>query len=598
VFSAHKGHKRRFPGGRLAAPLVAVAVAAAGAFLIAPAHAGQGSTTAANSQLTNAQLRTRINSAAGHLTTPNTVGAAKSTRSAAKPAGGSATVKPRIIGGSSTPISSAPWMVQLIYLNSDGSGIFCGGTLVAPNKVLTAGHCVEGLNWVQNGAVLGGTATLLPETGGQVSAVRAQWLHPGYDGTAVNNDVAILTLATPFNYKTLPLASATDTSLYNAGTQATVYGWGVTDSAPDSQNLAENLQKLTLPEVADSECKSELGGALDDPNAFIPGHMICGGTGGTGDDATGKTTCSGDSGGPLVVSGKIVGIVSWGVSDDIQDCNVPGTYDVFTKVSAYGGNVQSRINDSDISRDFRADVLAETSAGQSFEYDSTGSNLGTRHGAPISSSNYDTVVQADLERDGYQDYIMRAKGTGNVFMAHRTPTRASYSYIQVGVGWNTRKAIVVPGDLTGDGIPDLLSEDSAGKVYIYSGKGNGLFNTPVLAGTGWLKYNLVVGHGDYTGDGKADVFARDAKTGALYLLAGTGSISAPFAAPVQVATGWNGFNAVIASGDVTGDGRSDLLARTPSGALFLFKGTFQSGTAIFSPWVKIGTGWNMYSRLS
>lgn len=74
---------------------------------------------------------------------------------------------PRIIGGTNTSISSAPWMVQLLF-EFDNDGLFyftCGGTLVAPNKVLTAAHCVtdengKALDMVGHGMILAGTAKL------------------------------------------------------------------------------------------------------------------------------------------------------------------------------------------------------------------------------------------------------------------------------------------------------------------------------------------------------------------------------------------------------------------------------------------------------
>ena len=48
-------------------------------------------------------------------------------------------------------------------------------------------------------------------------------------------------------------------------------------------------------------------------------NMICAAVSGGGKDA-----CQGDSGGPLVVDGKLVGIVSWGLSCALAD--YPGVY--------------------------------------------------------------------------------------------------------------------------------------------------------------------------------------------------------------------------------------------------------------------------------
>jgi secreted trypsin-like serine protease len=587
----------RFTGGwprhaRVTAPLAALAMGAASLILGVPAHADTAHADTARAGAVRAATTARAGTAAGDAALRSRV--QQAARQLTAPRGGHAA--PQIIGGSTTNIDNAPWMVQLWYFNADGTAIFCGGTLVAQNKVLTAGHCVDGLDWADNGVVVADTGVLGGTDVSPVALVRSQWLHPSYDGAAYDNDIALLTLDTPLNLKTLPLATPNDAALYAPGTQATVYGWGVTDSGVDSQNLAETLQHLTLPVNSDTACADELDAAVGG-DAYVAGHMICGGEGGTGDDATGKTTCSGDSGGPLVAGGKIVGVVSWGVANDTQDCNVPGTYDVFTKVSGYGGAVQPRVLDTDISRDGKADIVAKTSAGASYAYASTGTGVRSRANAPISFANYDTVVQADLERDGYQDYILRAASSGNVFMGHRTADRASYSYSQIGSGWKTVKAIVVPGDMTGDGIPDLLTEDSAGRVWVYPGKGNGLFTTAVLTNASWSRYNLVVGHGDYTGDGIADVLGRDTASGALYVLPGTGTTAAPFGPAVQVGSGFNGFDKLVAVGDFTGDGHADLLARVPSGTLFLFKGQGVAGPAAFAPWQKISGGWNMYSLL-
>ncbi|WP_226966855.1 S1 family peptidase [Streptomyces phaeolivaceus] len=118
---------------------------------------------------------------------------------------------PFIIGGSETTISAAPWMVQLAYYDATtDEGFFCGGTLVAPNKVLTAAHCLDGLDWTANGAVLAGTTDLYDDTTGTVAGVHRQWQHPKYDGDLIKNDVAVLTLDRPLEQKTLRLAASDD----------------------------------------------------------------------------------------------------------------------------------------------------------------------------------------------------------------------------------------------------------------------------------------------------------------------------------------------------------------------------------------------------
>ena len=64
---------------------------------------------------------------------------------------------------------------------------------------------------------------------------------------------------------------------------------------------------------------------------------------------------------------------------------------------------------------------------------------------------------------------------------------------------------------------------------------------------------------------------------------------------MQIGTGWGGFDTIIGVGDFTGDKKVDLLARTPSGVLNLYKGT---GTGKVISRVKAGSGWNTMIHLT
>jgi hypothetical protein len=481
-------------------------------------------------------------------------------------------------------------MVQLSYYDSTaGVGYFCGGTLVAPNKVLTAAHCVAGLNWVKNGAVLAGATGLLDDTSGTVAGVYRQWNHPHYNSTTVQNDIAVLTLDRPLDQQWQRLVAAGDSASYKAGNSATVYGWGLTSGA-DGADLSANLRKVTLPLVADSTCNSAMQSVLGEDD-FVEGAMFCAGTPATGTDEGTKSPCNGDSGGPVIVGGKVVGIVSWGVAG----CTAKGAYPVFTKVSSYTWAAQPRIDDADLTFDGKADLLERTPSGGLFQQDSKGTSLATRAYQGNGWQNASWVLQADLDRDFYQDLIMRDKGDGKLYRSYLNHSSGEYDWMQISSVWGGYKSYAIPGDLTGDARPDLVAVDADGSVYLYPGKGNGQFYGKVKVVDKAWKNVKIFGHGDLSGDGRADLLVRNS-SGVLYLYRGTQVEKTPFAARIQARTGFN-FTSYVSNGDVTGDGIADVITRDSAGKLWLYPGTNKASSSLFGSRIGLGSGFNQYNLL-
>jgi secreted trypsin-like serine protease len=234
-----------------------------------------------------------------------------------------AAVTPKIVGGSNATTTTYPYMVYF-STNSSGTNAFCGGTLVAANKVLTAGHCeVSTSDYV----VIGRTTVSSTSTG-TVTKVKKAVTASNYTTTSGGspiNDWTVVTLTASVSQTPLPIASSTDTSLYATGTTVRISGWGTTSSGGSQPGV---LKTATVPITSDAYNTAAYGSDYVASKAF-----------GAGFAAGGVDTCQGDSGGPVVVSGKVIGITSWG--DGCADANTPGIY---TRVSAYSSAIQAQID--------------------------------------------------------------------------------------------------------------------------------------------------------------------------------------------------------------------------------------------------------------
>ena len=224
---------------------------------------------------------------------------------------GTAAADERIVGGERASIETSPWVV---YLVDDRGTQFCGGTIVAPQKVLTAAHCAVGRS-PRRLQVVAGREDKQDRQAGVVATVTDIWIHKQYVSADQGEDVAVLTLKKALEYTPLPLAEETDQALYEPGTELRALGWGRTS---ENGRTSRYLMQATVPVQSDDYCVSTY------PH-FKKTDMFCAGYEGGRVD-----TCQGDSGGPIVVGGKLVGVTSWG-----EGCARRGKPGVYVRISRY-----------------------------------------------------------------------------------------------------------------------------------------------------------------------------------------------------------------------------------------------------------------------
>ena len=224
-------------------------------------------------------------------------------------------VAPRIVGGTPTTINVVPWQVLLI-----AGGKLCGGSIISSTWILTAAHCVYGLNPAQVSVYSGISnnsqrASVAPIGAGSIA------VHPGFAPPSYGNDIALISLNSPIvtgpNAQVVALPIAQDPATWPpVGTEATISGWGVTSfNAPSTndQLLKATVQVLAPPTAACGEYGTGFDGFLS----------LC-----AGFQAGGVDTCQGDSGGPLVINVGGVPLLA-GVTSVGFECaraNFPGIY--------------------------------------------------------------------------------------------------------------------------------------------------------------------------------------------------------------------------------------------------------------------------------
>ncbi|XP_077999401.1 uncharacterized protein LOC144452224 [Glandiceps talaboti] len=253
---------------------------------------------------------------------------------------------PRITGGQDALPGEWPWQAQFYNIHLEKS--VCGGTLIGPKHIISAGHCFDSSegktteNWkVRLGKY---RYSSIPGNDEQPLELNITQIirHENFSFSGLVNDIAIVELeeeVTPTNFINYACLNIEGEAVFDKHSYCFTTGWGLTQifdyiTTGDYIAKSEKYNPKVLQEVQVKVIPNDICNSSSSYGGSVTSNMICAGY-------LDRGTCKGDSGGPLVCLHQnsddglghwyLFGVVSWGR----KMCSVTKHPGIFTRVDNY-----------------------------------------------------------------------------------------------------------------------------------------------------------------------------------------------------------------------------------------------------------------------